>query len=247
MRKNNFLLLLFAFALVFVLGFTLAQSTAWKPQPKASNATRVLVVTGGHDHDADFYAVFDDVTIDAKVNPHPLAFTGDLRKRYDVIVLYDMLAELEAQKQANLKAFVESGKGVVALHHSVCSNQNWPWWYNEVLGGRYLFETFEGKKSSYLHDVEELITPVGAHPITRGIKPFRILDETYKDIWISPRVKPILKSDHPTSDGTVGWISPYDKARVVYLQLGHDRNANLNPNYQRLVRNAIQWTAGKLQ
>ena len=233
--------------LAFLLGFSLSQTTVWKPKPKAANATRVLVVTGGHDHDADFYSVFDDAMIDAKVNPHPLAFTGDMRKRYEVIVLYDMIAELEPKKQANLKAFVESGKGIVALHHAVCGNQNWPWWYNEVLGGRYLFEEFAGKKSSYIHDIEQTITPVGEHPITRGIKPFRILDETYKNIWIAPGVKPILQSNHPTSDGTVAWISPYDKSRVVYIQLGHDRNANLNPNYQKLVRNAIQWTAGKLQ
>ncbi|HEX4946129.1 MAG TPA: ThuA domain-containing protein [Blastocatellia bacterium] len=245
--KKTLLLVGLCTLAAFALGFSLAQTTLWKPKPKATNATRILIVTGGHDHDADFYSVFDDDAIDAKVNPHPLAFTGDMRKRYDVIVLYDMIAELEPKKQANLKAFVESGKGIVALHHAVCGNQNWPWWYNEVLGGRYLFEAFEGKKSSYIHDIEETITPVGNHPITRGIKPFRILDETYKDVWISPKVTPLLKSDHPTSNETVGWISPYDKARVVYIQLGHDRNANLNPNYQRLVRNAIQWTAGKLQ
>ena len=70
--------------LAFSLGFSLSQTTVWKPKPKAANTTRVLVVTGGHDHDADFYSVFDDAMIDAKVNPHPLAFTGDLRKRYEV-------------------------------------------------------------------------------------------------------------------------------------------------------------------
>jgi type 1 glutamine amidotransferase len=58
-------------------------------------------------------------------------------------------------------------------------------------------------------------------------------------------VKVLLRSDHATSDGPVAWISPYEKSRVVYLQLGHDRNANLNPNFQRLVRNAIYWAAGK--
>jgi hypothetical protein len=233
--------------LAFLLGFSITQTTAWKPKAKAANATRVLVVTGGHDHDADFYTVFDDEQLNAVVDPHPAAFGGDIRKRYEVVVLYDMLRDLDEKRQKNLRAFVESGKGVVALHHAVCAYQNWSWWYQEVLGGRYLFEEFEGKKSSYLHDVEELITPVGNHPITRGLKPFRIWDETYKNVWISPRVTPLLKSTHPTSDETVGWISPYDKARVVYIQLGHDRNANLNPNYQRLVRNAIQWTAGKLQ
>jgi type 1 glutamine amidotransferase len=33
---------------------------------------------------------------------------------------------------------------------------------------------------------------------------------------------------------------------VVYIQLGHDRNAHLNPIYKKLVRNAILWSAGKL-
>src|SRR5215210_7645861 len=88
--------------LVFVLGFSISQAPVWKPKPKAANATRVLVVTGGHDHDADFYSVFDEESIAAKVNPHPLAFTSDLRKRYDVIVLYDMILELEEKKQNNL-------------------------------------------------------------------------------------------------------------------------------------------------
>ncbi len=67
MKKINLLFLLFAFVLVFVLGFSLSQTTAWKPKPKAANATRVLVVTGGHDHDADFYTVFADDNINAVV------------------------------------------------------------------------------------------------------------------------------------------------------------------------------------
>jgi type 1 glutamine amidotransferase len=37
------------------------------------------------------------------------------------------------------------------------------------------------------------------------------------------------------------------RRRVVYLQLGYDRNATLNPSWQRLVRNAILWSAGRLK
>jgi len=43
----------------------------------------------------------------------------------------------------------------------------------------------------------------------------------------------------------VVYVGPYDKARVVYIQLGHDRRTHLMPGYQKLVRNAILWTAGK--
>ena len=32
-------------------------------------------------------------------------------------------------------------------------------------------------------------------------------------------------------------------SRVVYLQLSHDHKAYENPNYQKLVAQAIRWTA----
>jgi len=35
----------------------------------------------------------------------------------------------------------------------------------------------------------------------------------------------------------------YGPARVVYLQSGHDHFAYENPNYQKLVRQAIWWAA----
>lgn len=225
--------------------FAAAQNAAWKPQPKRPDAVRVLLVTGGHDHDVEFYSAFDDAGIKAVVDTHPAVFSTDLRGRVDVLVLYDMMKSIDERRRNHLRAFVESGKGVVVLHHAIGDYIDWPWWSEEVVGGRYLFEPVNGKKSIYRHDEEQLITVAMEHPITRGLGAFRIYDETYKDLWISPRVKVLLQSDNPTSDGPVAWISPYQKSRVVYLQLGHDRNANLNPKYQQLVRNAIQWAAGK--
>lgn len=222
------------------------QNAVWKVKPKSADAIHALVVTGGHDHDSEFYSVFDDDNIKAVVDPHPAVFGGDIRKRADVLVLYDMMKTLDEKRRKNLQAFVESGKGVVVLHHAIGNNVDWPWWYEEVVGGRWLFEPVNGKVGSYKHDVDLTIKPAMQHPILKGIGTFRIHDETYKDLWISPNVKVLLTTDDKTSDGPVAWISPYEKSRVVYIQLGHDRHANLNPNFQRLVRNAIQWAAGKL-
>lgn len=236
----------FSLFLVGALGTLAAQPTLWKPKPKDANAIRAFLVTGGHDHDVEFYSVFDDPAIQTMVEPHPQAFGGDLRKRVDVLVLYDMMRSLDEKRRANLRNFVESGgKGVVVLHHAIGDNVDWPWWYEEVVGGRYLFEPVNGKASSYKHDEEQTIRVALEHPITKGLGTFRLLDETYKDLWISPRVQVLLKSDNLTSDGPVAWISPYEKARVVYIQLGHDRNANLHPKYRQLVRNAIRWVAGR--
>jgi type 1 glutamine amidotransferase len=224
----------------------LSQDAVWKPRPKHADAVKVLVVTGGHDHDPDFYSVFDDDGIKAVIDPYPNGLQNDIRKRADALVLYDMLRETPPEKRKNLRDFVESGKGVVVLHHGICGRVDWPWWYEEVVGGRWLFEPANGMPvSSYKHDEEVSVKPVMDHPITKGIGPFQIWDEVYKGLWISPKVKVLLETDHPLSDKPVAWIGPYEKARVVYIQLGHDRNANLNPNYQRLVRNAIRWVARK--
>ncbi len=240
------ILLIIAAAALTIRWQASSQDSVWKPKPKRSDAVKALVITGGHDHDSDFYSVFDDESIRAVIDPYPNGLQNDIRKRADVLVLYDMLRQTPPEKQKSLRDFVESGKGVVALHHAICGRVDWPWWYEEVVGGRWLFEPANGMPvSSYKHDEEISVKPVVEHPITKGVRPFRIWDETYKGLWISPKVKVLLETDHPLSDKPVAWIGPYEMARVVYIQLGHDRNANLNSNYQRLVRNAILWAAGK--
>jgi type 1 glutamine amidotransferase len=242
--------LLLALALASAIGESASpQDTTWRPPAKRGDALRVLVVTGGHDYDASFDSVFeghDD--LDARVDPHPNAFRGDFRKRTDVLVLYDSIRSLEPERRQHLRAFVEAGKGVVILHHAICDSVDWPWWYEEVAGGRWLFEPAGGlPATTFRHDEEIEVRPAGAHPITRGVPAFRIWDETYKGLWISPRVKPLLQTDHPRSDRPLAWVSPYEKSRVVYIQLGHGRSAHLHPEYRRLVRNAILWSAGKLE
>ena len=222
---------------------------------KGPNPIRVLLVTGGHLHDLEFYSLFNRPELRQSelgrpelrvtVDPHPAAFTGDIRQRYDVVVLYDMVRSLDEQRQQNLRDFVESGKGVVALHHAICANVDWKWWVEEVIGGRYLFEPVGGRQSSYIHDRRQKISVVMEHEVTRGIGNFQIVDETYKNLWISPRVKVLLRSDDPTGDGPVAWIGPHQSSRVVYIQLGHDRQAYLNLRYQQLVQQAIRWTAGR--
>lgn len=114
-----------------------------------------------------------------------------------------------------------------------------------MLGGRYLAEA-EGDRpaSTYQHDVETRVRVVRTHPVTAGLADFRIIDETYK-MGISPGVTVLLETDVPTSDGPVAWVSPFPKARVVYVQLGHGREAPLHPAFRRLVRNAVRWVAGR--
>lgn len=218
-------------------------------EPKLKNAVRVLLVAGGHDHDASFYRVFEghrDIRVN--VDPHPAAYRGDLRKRYDVIVLYDMIQDLPEVQKKNLREFAEAGRGIVVLHHALANHQEWDWW-RELVGGLYLLKDREGlgKASTYQHDVDLEARPVGKHPIVRGLSPMWIRDETYKGVWQAPGITPLLTTSEATSNEVIAWISPYAQSRVAVVQLGHGREAHENPWFQRLLRNAMLWAAGRLE
>jgi len=217
-------------------------------EPKRSaQPIRVQVVTGGHDHEASFYAIFEgDERLAVTINPHPDAYRNDLRKRADVLALYDMVQEIPEVQRKNLREFLESGKGLVVLHHAIANFNAWPWWCQEVVGGKYLLKP-EGSlpASTYRHGEELFVEPVLDHPVTKGLSPMHLWDETYKGMWISPKVKVLLKTNNATSDGPVAWISPYDKSRVVYIELGHDHLAHQHPGYRTLVKQAILWAAGR--
>ncbi len=203
---------------------------------------RVRVVTGGHDHELSFYSVFEghrDWRV--MVDGHPSAFRGDLLGNTDVLVLYDMVQQIPEPQKENLKAFAESGRGIVALHHSIVSYNHWDW-YLELIGGRYLLEPQSGMPAStYRHDVKLVVKPAAKHPVLAGIEEMEILDETYKGMRISPAIKVLLEIEHPDGDRPVAWISPYNRSRVVYIQLGHGAKAHRHEGYRRLVRNAVQW------
>ncbi|HUU30416.1 MAG TPA: ThuA domain-containing protein [archaeon] len=216
---------------------------------KQEKKLKLLVVTGGHDYDTEFYTLFEQPGLawEHAVSNHE-AFSSDIRDRYDVLVLYDLSNEISDSEKENLRAFVESGKGIVVLHHAIADYTSWPWWYKEVVGGKYLLEA-EGDMpaSTYKHGVELFVTPAARHPVTADLGALHLWDETYKGMWISPEVQVILKTDEVTSDGPVAWVSPYGKSKVIYIQLGHDRMAHLYPGYRELVRRAVLWSAERLE
>ena len=223
-----------------------------QPVAPATNqvALRVLIITGGHDHEAAFYGLFDgyqDIGWPA-VTDITLAFKQDIRAKYDVLVFYNFTRDLDDSGKKNLRDFVENGKGIVVLHHGILNFQKWPWWYEEVVGGLYRLESKNGIPNSTVKFGEQhLITAAGKHPITDGLTPFRVTDETYKGLFISTNVQPLLLTDNPTSDRTVAWIGPCTTSKVVFIQLGHDHTPFGHPSYRALVHNSILWTGGRLK
>jgi uncharacterized protein len=219
----------------------------------AADPIRVLLMVGGHDyHTNQFHRMFEkNPALSLRVVEHPKAhawWEPDRAAAYDVIVLYDMWQPITDEAKANLLAQLQEGKGLVALHHSLASYQDWDA-YREIIGGRYhlkprLVDGHRLPASTYQHDVKfqvQVLDP--KHFITRGIDDFEIHDETYGGFEVLPNVNPLLATSEPTSSPTLAWHHSYQNARVVTIQLGHDRMAYENPNYAQLVHQAIRWAA----
>jgi len=212
----------------------------------------VLIVTGGHDFDKkSFFEMFDTFkNISYKELTHPEAYHQLAQidpASFDAVVFYDMPPSIKDEEKNVFNILVKEGKGLLFLHHSLCSMQDWNE-YKLFTGGKY----YEKKKdetfgaSFYQHDVKLTIHILeNAHPVTLGIKDFEILDEVYGNLEVLPGVQPLLSTNHPKSNRIIGWTFKKENSRVVYIQTGHDKNAYFNPNYQRLVKQAIAYVAAK--
>jgi type 1 glutamine amidotransferase len=217
------------------------------PVPR-DNAVRVLVVTGGHDYPPAFYTLFegyDDIRW-AHACSQAEAFSPRLSE-FDVIVLHDMYEQIGEKERGYLRDYVEKGGGVVSTHHSIVDYTSWPWWYEEVIGGKF-FTQADGSHamSDYKDDVSLVVRPVRSaseHPILRGMGPLAVVDEAYRGMWHSPRITPIMEVESPYNDRPVVYVGPHPKARVVYIQLGHGESTMRHPGYRRLVHNSILWSA----
>lgn len=220
---------------------------------KAKGPVKAVVVTGGHGFEHDpFFDVFEEME-DVRYTEYVLKDDSEIFEDitdwdYDVIVLYSMTQKISEKRRENFVELLNDGVGLLAMHHNMCSFQDWPE-YREIIGTRY-YTRAEGDrpKSTYKHDIDMNVTIADKeHPITRGMSDFVIHDESYKNCAFEPDNHVLLTTDHPTSDETIMWTRKYANARVCTIQLGHDSKAYQNPNYRRLVHRAILWCDGRLK
>lgn len=244
MKKLMTLLLLIA-----TVHFTNAQSN----QELRSQGIRLLVVTGGpglvHQISlvpTSFYTIFegyDNLTWD-HASYDEAAFQSKNLMDYDVLLMYNRSDSISETSKQNLQKYLESGKGLVVLHHALGSYNNWEWWWKNVVGGKYqMVEDSHFQKSGYKQGESVDMTVEANHAITKAIGSFNFIDETYKDLWISKEVEVLYRTNNPTSDGPTMWIGPYDRSKVVVIQPGHARPAHLDQNYRKLIYESILWVA----
>lgn len=215
---------------------------------------KVLVITGGHDYDRKpFYDAFDaisSISYDTIVHPRANPLIASPRvDEYDVLIFYDMGEAITPEQKKAYIDLLKKGKSMIFLHHSLVSYQDWPE-FIKIVGGQYhtnpVVVDGDTLSANYEHDV---VMPVkvedSQHPVVRGINDFEIFDEIYSDVEILPSVKPLLGTTHPKSMRYLAWMNSYGNSDVLYIQLGHGESGLSNPNFRKLLRQAIEWSAAR--
>jgi uncharacterized protein len=238
---------------ILIIILTLLPFSLTAPAESAKDEPiRLLVVTGGHSYNKEtFNAMFASFgsRITYQVAEFPSAyemFLPENRNKYDVLVFYHMWQTITDEQKTIFADCIRQGKPLVVLHHSICAFDNWEEYWH-IIGGKYFHKaTFLNGKEypacSYIHDIHfRAIVVDTKNPVTEGVKDFDLFDETYKGFWVDPGVKPILTTTDTTSTPVIGWTKTYGKARIVTMQSGHDSPTFENPNYRRLLIQAIEW------
>lgn len=160
----------------------------------------------------------------------------------DVMLVFTRRVELPPEQMEKVKKYMESGRGVVGIRTASHAFQTWLAFDHEVLGGDYHNHVKDDK-------LARLTIPAAArdHPVLAGVEPFTTMGKLYKNPHIAPDDTVLLSAKSDDDAEPVAWArvrSEHHNQRVFYTSLGVPEDFD-NPNFRRLIANAILWTAGR--
>ena len=244
------------FILAAMLALLISPTTGPAAEPhnhgEDVRGVRVVIVTG-QDHPGHKWRLTapvlaevlgQDSRMQVSVVEEPEFLASPELSQYDVIVLHFMNWEQPDPgplARANLKRFVEDGKGLCIVHFACGAFQDWPEFRN--LAGRVWDPKLRAHDPYGEFRVEIAATD---HTITQGLKPFDTVDELYTCL-AGDRPVEILATARSNVDGQdypMAMAFSYGKGRVFNSPLGHDVNAIKNPAVAELFRRGCAWAAG---
>jgi uncharacterized protein len=144
----------------------------------------------------------------------------------------------EAAREA-LRAHVEGGGGLLAMHSAPICFDDWPQW-EHLLGGAWIW----GRSCHPPLGPVRVSVRTGAHPIVAGIGDFALTDEVYGFLRLRGDVVPLMTSPHGGADHPLLWAREVGRGRVVYDALGHHPESYDCPEHRAIVQRAAHWALG---
>jgi type 1 glutamine amidotransferase len=165
-------------------------------------------------------------------------------KSFNVIVCYLNKAEItEKQEQGLLQGIIGtpvtgmgSPKGFVGIHIACCAFEN-SGAYHKMIGCRLLTHPEMGEPYSF-----NIKDP--RHPVMADVKNFSLVDELYL-LEVYPPFETLITCDFNGFTLPIAWVKSYGLGRVFYTALGHAAEQLTNECLQKLIINAVNWSAAE--
>ena len=217
---------------------------------------KVLILSGANNHEWKkttplLLRFFDEAKLfDTRVTDRPDTLSYPSLKKFDLLVSNantwpDNAARLSPQWESDFLRYVKEGGGTLFFHAGASSYYGWEDYFRIGIG-RW------GKVTA--HNAPVVATLYGMdqkHPITKGMKGFRIMDEVWEKTELHPGAQAIgsltatnAKFGHAIDEPAI-FVSQTGKGRSFFTILGHDERALVNAGLRTLLLRAAQWCAGR--
>ena len=242
---KQFLKISLAFAFLVLIGVACSKNSA----SSGKKPIKVLMVGGGSSHDFDRWYKQEDSQTLQRDGFASVQYTDDpttiLSKMSGIDVLYlanNQPIKDDATRKA-IFAFVDAGKGLVLAHPALWYNwADWPEYNQKLVGG--------GSKGHNKYGPFDVTVTNKNSPIMKGVPATFHLDDELYYYKTDPAGTPIEVL--ATAKATTGpdvfpsiFTVKYPKGRVVGIALGHDAASHSIDPYQTILRNSVQWAAGR--
>ncbi|MFY8012546.1 MAG: PVC-type heme-binding CxxCH protein, partial [Saprospiraceae bacterium] len=160
--------------------------------------------------------------------------------KYDALLIFANWDSIPPHLEKDLLAYVSSGKGILPIHcASYCFRNSAE--YVKMVGGQFWRHTMDSIEA-------KIIQP--DHFIMKGLRPFKVVDETYlhdhlqddNNVLAEREIKADQFKDKPgAKTEPYTWTRQYGKGRVFYTAYGHDERTWQNTDFQELIYRGILW------
>ncbi|MGD9644534.1 MAG: PVC-type heme-binding CxxCH protein, partial [Pirellulales bacterium] len=177
-----------------------------------------------------------DSGIEIEYTADAAVLDNDKLDGFDCLLVFRDSGDVTAEQEGALLQFVESGRGLLAVHcASHCFRNSTR--YTALVGGRFL-----------RHDSGTFRTLVvdRQHAALRGAGGFETWDETYVHNELTADRQVLMVREHEGGYEPYTWVRRQGDGRVYYTALGHDERTWRHPDFHKLLVAAVRWSAGRV-